>query len=94
MVQKLGETVFAPAAGTLDGFVDTYNYFLPGPDIPKLPKFRDKNLEAIRTVSSYIGPTVLGQGLITKGAKALHGAGKAGPWMQKLGNNPAFKWFS
>ena len=94
MVQKLGETVFAPAAGTLDGFVDTYNYFMPGPDIPKLPKFRDTNLENIRTVSSYIGPTLLGQGLITKGAKALHATGKAGPWMQKLGNNPAFKWFA
>ena len=68
-VGLVAETVVAPMAGTLDGFTDIYNYFMPGPDIPKLPKFQNENIEVIRNVSSFIGPQLTGMGVIGKGAR-------------------------
>ena len=93
-VGLVAETVVAPMAGTLDGFTDIYNYFMPGPDIPKLPKFQNENIEVIRNVSSFIGPQLTGMGVIGKGARALHSAGKAPQAVQALGNNPLFQWFA
>ena len=93
-VGLVAETVVAPFAGTLDGFVDLYNYFMPGPDIPKLPRFQNENIEVIRNVSSFVGPQLTGMGLIGKGAKAVHAAGKAPKAVQALGNNRLFQWFA
>ena len=88
------EAVLAPAVGTIDGFTGLYNVVMPGPDIPKIPQFQDDNLTVIREVSSFIGPQVVGMGLISKGAKALQAA-KFGPsFLQKLGNNPIFQLFA
>ena len=88
------EAVLAPAVGTLDGFTSLYNVVTPGPDIPKIPQFQDENLTVIREVSSFIGPQLVGVGLIDKGAKALQAA-KLGPAaLQKLGTNPIFQLFA
>ena len=88
------EAVLAPAAGTLDGFVDIFNVVSPLPDVPKLPQFQDENLQVIREVSSFIGPQLTGMAAIDKGAKALQAA-KFGPAaLQKLGTNPIFQLFA
>ena len=90
----IAEAVAAPAAGTLDGFTGLYNFIAPGPDIPKLPQFQDKNLEVIRNVSEFIGPQLIGVGLIDKAGKAAQAA-KFGPaLLQKLGTNPVFQLFA
>ena len=88
------EAVLAPAVGTLDGFVGLYNTVTPGPDIPKIPQFQDENLTVIREVSSFIGPQLVGVGLIDKGAKAAQAARLGPAALQKLGTNPIFQLFA
>ena len=92
-VQMVAETVAAPVLGTIDGLADLYNWVAPGPDIPEIPKFRNQNLQTIREVSSFIGPTFMGIGVIGNAAKYVHGLSKFG-LLTKLGNNKAFQWFA
>jgi len=88
------EAVLSPAVGTIDGFTGIYNVVTPGPDIPNMPQFKDENLQVIRDVSSFVGPQLVGMGLINKGAKALQAA-KFGPaLLQKIGTNPVFQLFA
>ena len=88
------EAVSAPIVGTVDGMAGIYNTFTPGPDIPKIPQFQDKNLQTIRDVSEFVGPNLLGVGLISKGAKALQGVSQIPNVVHKLGTNPIFKLFA
>ena len=88
------EAVSAPIVGTIDGMASIYNTFTPGPDIPKIPQFQDKNLQVIRDVSEFVGPNFLGVGLIGKGAKALQGVSAVPNAVHKLGTNPIFKLFA
>ena len=88
------EAVSAPIVGTVDGMAGIYNTFTPGPDIPKIPQFQDKNLQTIRDVSEFVGPNLLGVGMISKGAKALQGVSQIPNVVHKLGTNPIFKLFA
>lgn len=91
-LRNVGEAIAAPVVGTIDGFTDMYNYFLPGPDIPEIPKFKDNNLQVIREVSSFIGPTLTGIGGLGKGAQILSKFSKTPRVVKALMNNPFFKW--
>ena len=93
-LRAVGEAVTAPIVGTIDGFTDVYNYFLPGPDIPEIPKFKDSNLQVIREVSSFIGPTLTGIGAWTKGLKLLSVAPKLPGAAKAILANPLFRWLS
>ena len=97
------EGVLAPPTGMLDGFTDLYNWFTPGPDIPKIPQFKDKGAQGVRDISSIIGPMFTGIGALGNGARSLHAAGKIGLFgrsfkipklAQAIGNNPIFKFFA
>ena len=92
-IQMVGETVLAPAVGTVDGFTDMYNYFMPGPDIPEIPKFRDSNLQTIRDISSFIGPSLTGVGILGKVGKAIQSAKYLPNIVRAIASNPMTKWF-
>ncbi len=90
----IAETVLAPATGTIDGLVDMYNWIAPDAiDIPEIPKFKNQDVQVVREVSSFIGPNLLGIGLLGNTFKAIHGANKI-KLLQALGNNRAFQWFA
>ena len=88
------ETVSAPIVGTIDGMAGIYNTFTPGPDIPKIPQFQDKNLQVIRDVSEFVGPNFLIAGAIGNLAKGLQGVSAIPNAVHKLGTNPVFKLFA
>ena len=88
------ETVSAPIVGTIDGMAGIYNTFTPGPDIPKIPQFQDKNLQVIRDVSEFVGPNFLIAGAIGNLAKGLQGVSAIPNVVHKLGTNPVFKLFA
>ena len=88
------ETVSAPIVGTIDGMAGIYNTFTPGPDIPKIPQFQDKNLQVIRDVSEFVGPNFLIAGALGNLAKGLQGVSAIPNVVHKLGTNPVFKLFA
>ena len=99
----IGETMAAPAVGMVDGFTDMYNWFTPGPDIPKIPKFKTQSAQGLRDISSIIGPIFTGVGVLGTAFKGIHAAGKISVLgrtmqtpkvVQALGNNPLFKFFA
>ena len=90
----IAEAASAPIVGTVDGMTRIYNTFTPGPDIPKLPQFQDKNLSVIRDVSEFVGPNFLGIGLVSKAAKGLQGVSAIPAAVHRLGANPIFKLFA
>lgn len=92
-VQMVGETLAAPVVGTIDGFTDMYNYFLPGPNIPEIPKFADSNLQTIRDISSFVGPSLTGVGLLGKVGKAVQSAKYLPNLVRAIASNPMTKWF-
>ena len=65
--QMAAEAVFALPTGALDFGVDVIN-LIPGVDAPKLPKFHNDALQAVRDISSVVLPSI---GLIGKGTKLL-----------------------
>ena len=97
------ENALSVPTGFVDGFTDLYNWFLPGPDIPKIPKFKNQTAQGIRDLTSIIGPMFTGTGLLGGAAKALHSAGKitilgrslqTPKLLRALGDNPIFKFFA
>ena len=95
------ETVLAPPTGMIDFGVDLVNK-IPGVEIPKLPEFNDRGLQALREMSGIIGPTILASRGIGKlgmaghartGAAALKG-NKAAKALHALGEDKAFKYFA
>ena len=92
-MQMVGETVLAPAVGTVDGFTDMYNYFMPGPDIPMIPKFRDSNLQTIRDISSFVGPSLTGVGILGKIGQGIQSAKYLPNIVRAIASNPMTKWF-
>lgn len=101
--QESFEAALSVPTGFVDGFTDMYNFFLPGPDIPKIPKFKSQSAQGIRDLTSIIGPLFTGIGALGGGARALHAAGKFNilgrtvkipKVVQALGDNPIFKFFA
>ena len=83
----------AAGAGLVDTLTDTVN-LVPGVDIPKLPKFENEGLQAVRNISGLILPMRMLKGFIAGKAITAHKTGVAGAKMQALGNNRTFKWVS
>ena len=83
----------AAGAGLVDTLTDTVN-LVPGVDIPKLPKFENEGLQAVRNISGLILPMRMLKGLLAAKAVNVHQSGAAGAKLQALGNNKTFKWVS
>ncbi len=85
----------APIVGIADTLIDTVNLLSAGgPDIPKLPKYESKAVQAIRNISGLVIPSLGLRSMALKiGAKA-HASGQAAPWLQKLGNSKSFEYFA
>jgi hypothetical protein len=86
----------APVVGVADTFIDTLNFLEVGRgvQIPKLPKYENDTVQALRNISGLVIPSLgLRAKLLQYGAKA-HAAGQAAPWLQRLGNSKSFQWFS
>ena len=83
----------AAGAGLVDTVTDTVN-LVPGINIPKLPKFENEGLQAVRNISGLILPMRMLKGFVAAKAIKAQQAGTAGAKMQALGNNRTFKWIS
>lgn len=83
----------AAGAGLVDTLTDTIN-LVPGVNIPKLPKFENEGLQAVRNISGLILPMRMLKGFVATKAITAHKTGVAGAKMQALGNNRTFKWVS
>ena len=91
---KLSAEIFtAIPAGMADAVVDTVNFLvdpegaLPGPGLPKIPKYESEVVQSVRELSSIVIPNV---GIIGNGTKALKVASKGSkflsdPLVRKLG---------
>lgn len=97
------EAALSVPTGYVDGFTDMYNFFTPGPDIPKIPKFQNQTAQGLRELTSIIGPLITGVGALSGGAKTIHAAGQFNilgrtvqvpKVLQGLGNNPIFAFFA
>ena len=95
------EAVLSIPTSVIDFGVDTVN-LIPGVNIPKIPKFNDRGVQALREISSIVLPTILltkGVGLLGKAGhaatatKAAAGSKKAQA-LQKLGNDKFFQFFA
>ena len=86
----------APALGLLDTATDAVNLISPKgiPDIPKVPEYEEKQVEALRDISGLVIPSLALRGMALNAATKYHASGKAYPWLQKLGNNKSFAFFS
>ena len=87
----------APLVGISDTFIDTINFLSADGgrwDIPKLPAYEEKGIQALRNISGLVIPSLgLRSKLLQAGAKA-HASGQAAPWLQKLGNSKSFQYFA
>jgi len=94
-LQNTGESL-APAVGVLDTITDVINMASPNgiPDIPKVPEYEAKSVQAVRNISGLIIPSLGLRSLAIQGFSKIHAAGKAAPWLQKLGNSKSFSYFS
>ena len=79
----------AAGAGLVDTLTDTVN-LVPGVNIPKLPKFENEGLQAVRNISGLILPMRMLKGFVATKAITAHKTGVAGAKMQALGNNRTF----
>ena len=95
------EAVLSIPTSVIDFGVDTVN-IIPGVNVPKIPKFNDRGIQALREISSIVLPTILltkGVGLLGKAGhaatatKAAAGSKKAQA-LQKLGNDKFFQFFA
>lgn len=87
--------IFGPAAAL--GLVDTGTDFInliPGVNIPKLGKFESESLQATRNFAGLILPMLLLKRTTVAGGTALHKSKLAPAAIQKLGNDPIFKYFA
>jgi len=83
----------APAVGILDTATDAYN-MATGFNVPKLPEYEDKVSQAVRNISGLVIPSLGLRSMAIQGASKIHAAGKAAPWLQKLGNTKSFEYFA
>ena len=90
--QNLYEGV-APAVGLIDTATDAYN-MATGFNVPKLPEYEDKVSQAVRNISGLVIPSLGLRSMAIQGASKIHAAGKAAPWLQKLGNTKSFEYFA
>ena len=98
------ETMMSPAVGIVDWFTDLGNWAskpvrqpLKMGEIPKIPKFESEAGNALREISSLVGPFFLLKGKAMTGGQAIHQskiAAKYAPLLYRLGNNPAFQRFA
>ncbi len=88
----------APLVGLSDTIIDTINLASAGgPNIPKLPAYEDKTVQALRNISGLIIPTLGLRSLVITGGSKLHAARTASsqaPWLTKLGNSKSFEYFA
>ena len=96
-----GEAVLAVPTGAVDFGVDLINQ-IPGVNVPKLNKFTDNGLQALREISSIILPTIaltvaskkgVGKVQAFTASKATKGS-KLAQNLQKLENDKAFQLFA
>ena len=98
------EVMMSPAVGIVDWFTDLGNWAtskirqpLKMGEIPKIPKFESEAANALREISSLVGPFFLLKGKAMTGGQAIHQskiAAKYAPLLYRLGNNPAFQRFA
>jgi len=92
MPKNLYEGV-APAVGLIDTATDAYN-MATGFNVPKLPEYEDNVSQAVRNISGLVIPSLGLRSMAIQGASKIHAAGKAAPWLQKLGNTKSFEYFA
>ena len=85
---QLQDLVNVPATGTIDFATDVLNTFTPL-EVPKLPKYKNKLIQAFRDIASFVIPT-------TALTVATGGAGTAAQARvgMALGRDPLFKLFA
>ena len=98
------ERMMAAPTGLVDWFTDLTNWGtqkirhpLKIGEVPKIGKFEDDGAQAMREISSLVGPFFLLKGKAVTGAGAIHKSGvaaKYAPWLERLGNNKAFQHFA
>ena len=86
----------APIVGLSDTLIDAINFASAGDqfDIPKLPAYESKMHTAVRNISGLVIPSLGLRSMAIQGFSKLHAAGKAAPWLQRLGNTKSFSYFA
>tara|TARA_R100000664_G_scaffold33366_1_gene50297 strand:+ start:3649 stop:7626 length:3978 start_codon:yes stop_codon:yes gene_type:complete len=87
----------APGVGLLDTVIDTINFASPKgiPDIPKIPEYEAKSVQAVRNISGLIIPSLGLRSMAISGASKLQAAGGIGPaWLKSLGNRKSFEYLA
>ena len=89
----------APAIGVLDTLTDGVNLLSPNgiPDIPKIPEYEEKQVEAIRKISGLIIPSLGARSMMMNAATKYHASGAVAtklPWLYNLGNKKSFAFFA
>ena len=93
------EAMMSGPAGVVDWVTDLGNMGLKAlgakKDIlPKIPEFENQGAQAFREISSLVIPFYILKGKGMAAGGSIHKAGVAAPWLQRLGNNPAFARFA
>ena len=86
----------APVVGLLDTATDLVNLATPRgiPNIPKVPEYESKAVEAIRDISGLIIPSLGLRSMAINAASKYHATGAMAtkaPWLYKLGNRQSFQ---
>ena len=87
----------APLVGMSDTIIDAINLATADGgkyDIPKLPAYEKKSVQAIRNISGLVIPSLGLRGLAMRGFSKIHKAKVAAPWLQSLGNTKSFEYFA
>lgn len=87
-IQTAFDALAAPGQGLNDYFVDELNK-LPFLKLKKRPEFENKAIQAVRNLSSLIGPMIL-----LRKAAGTAGTAAQARIQAKLGEDVAFKWFA
>ena len=90
------QSVSAPATGVLDTITDVANMVTPKgiPDIPKVPEYEEKAVEAVRDISGLVIPSLGLRSMALNAGAKVHAAKTAPAWLQSLGNKKSFEFFS
>jgi len=86
----------APATGVLDTATDLVNLATPKgiPDIPKVPEYEETSIQALRSISGLVIPSLGLRSMALNAGAKWHASKTAAPWLQKLGNKASFQFFS
>ena len=94
------ELISAPAQGPVDTITDAINFgtktLLHGQElnIPKVKPYESNVAQGLRNISGLVIPSLGLRSMLIKGATKLHLSKQAAPWMQRLGNQRSFAFFS